>query len=126
MIAKKAEGMKFTINLITPDNDEKYVIEMSNATLTNIKGFQSENPDLTITMNRSDLDYVMMGVKTLDELIKTGVVKTKGNVKIIAQLKSALDYFEMGFEILPGTASKMVEKKTNPFQQDEPAVWGAE
>ncbi len=32
--------MKFTINLVTPDNGEKFIIEMENATLTNIAGFQ--------------------------------------------------------------------------------------
>ena len=37
MDSRKAEGMRFTINLITPDNGEKFVIELENATLTNIK-----------------------------------------------------------------------------------------
>ena len=44
MDSRKAEGMKFTINLITPDNGEKFIIEMENATLTNIAGFQATNP----------------------------------------------------------------------------------
>ena len=38
MDSRKAEGMRFTINLITPDNGEKFLIEMENATLTNIAG----------------------------------------------------------------------------------------
>jgi hypothetical protein len=36
---KKADGMQFTINLVTPDNGEQHAIEMSNAALTNIRGF---------------------------------------------------------------------------------------
>ncbi len=40
---------------MTPDNDEKFVVERSNATLTNIKGFTAAAADLTITMNRADL-----------------------------------------------------------------------
>ena len=44
MDPKKAEGMHFVINLVTPDNGEKYVVEMSNATLTNIKGVQAPKP----------------------------------------------------------------------------------
>ncbi|WP_425905240.1 alkyl sulfatase C-terminal domain-containing protein [Nitrobacter sp. TKz-YC02] len=52
---KKADGMQFTINLVTPDNGEQYAIEMSNATLTNIRGFQAKNPTLTVTVNRADL-----------------------------------------------------------------------
>ena len=30
-----------TINLITPDNGKKFLVELENATLTNIKGFRS-------------------------------------------------------------------------------------
>jgi linear primary-alkylsulfatase len=124
--SKKAAGMQFTINLITPDNGEKYVIDMSNATLSNIKGFQDAKPDLTITLNRKDLDDVMMGKKTMEEIIESGVAKTEGDASIISELKKALVQFELGFEILPGTASKMMKKKMNSFQQDLPAVAGAD
>ena len=79
----KAAGMEFKINLITPDNKEKHLIELSNATLNNIEGFQDENADLTVTINRSDLDLVMMGVKTLDDMIADGTAKTKGDKSVI-------------------------------------------
>ena len=52
MDSRKAEDMAFTINLVTPDNGEKYLIELSNATLTNIEGYQAENADLTLTIDR--------------------------------------------------------------------------
>ena len=42
MDSRKAEGMRFTINLVTPDNGEKFLIELENATLTNIQGFQAD------------------------------------------------------------------------------------
>ena len=35
--------MEFTINLVTPDNGEKFVLELFNATLTNIEGYQAED-----------------------------------------------------------------------------------
>jgi len=69
MDSRKAEGMRFTINLVTPDNGEKFLIEMENATLTNLAGFQAKNPDLTLTINRSDLEQTMMGAKTLEAQI---------------------------------------------------------
>ena len=34
MDSRKAEGLRFTINFVTPDNGEKFVVEMANATLT--------------------------------------------------------------------------------------------
>lgn len=115
---KKAENLHFSINLITPDNDEKYLVEMSNATLTNIKGVQSQKPDLTITVKRTDLDDVMMGVHSFEDLITAGKAKFEGDRKSYEQLKSVLVVFTPDFEILPGTSrpSKEESKEVNPFK----------
>jgi alkyl sulfatase BDS1-like metallo-beta-lactamase superfamily hydrolase len=121
MDSKKAEGMQFAINLVTPDNDEKYVVEMSNATLTNIKGFQAKDPDLTITINRSDLEQVMAGKITFDDQIKAGKAKLVGDRKPYEQLKSILVQFTPDFEILPGTKAKPSKSDKSPFEQDPPA-----
>jgi hypothetical protein len=72
MDSRRAEGMRFTMNLLTPDNGEKFIVEMENATLTNVAGFQANNPDLILTINRSDLEQTMMGTKTLDAQIADG------------------------------------------------------
>ena len=58
--SRKAEGLAFTINLVTPDNGEQHVLELSHSTLTNIQGYQAKNADLTITINRADLVPIMM------------------------------------------------------------------
>jgi alkyl sulfatase BDS1-like metallo-beta-lactamase superfamily hydrolase len=121
MDSKKAEGMKFTINLVTPDNDEKFVVEMSNATLTNIVGYQAANPELTVTINRSDLEQVMMGAANFDDQIAAGKAKLDGNKDVYEQLKSTLVQFELGFELMPGTGDASLSPKRTPFQQDEPA-----
>ena len=105
MDSQKAEGMRFTINLVTPDNGEKFLVELDNATLTNIEGFQSPNPDLTLTINRSDLELAMMGKKTLEQMIADGTAKTQGNVAILKQLASLMVDFDPRFQIMPGTAT---------------------
>jgi len=66
MDSRKAERMRFTINLVTPDNGEKFLIELANATLTNLKGYLADGPDLTLTINRSDLEQTMIGAKELE------------------------------------------------------------
>lgn len=48
MDSYEAEGMRFTMNLITPDNGEKFLVELENATLTNLPGFVAKKADLTI------------------------------------------------------------------------------
>ena len=111
MDSKKAEGLRFTINLITPDNGEKFVIEMENATLTNIQGFQAEKPDLTLTINRSDLEQSMMGVKPIEAQIKEGTAKVEGDVSILAKLASTMVEFDPRFEIMPGTKAVPVAEE---------------
>jgi len=116
MDSKKAENMEFTINLITPDNGEKFAIELSNATFTNVEGFLNENPDLTITIDRSDLSVIMMGQKSFAASIADGTAQVEGDVDILAQLAATLVTFEIGFEILPGTAGPAGEVDLNPYE----------
>jgi alkyl sulfatase BDS1-like metallo-beta-lactamase superfamily hydrolase len=101
---KKAEGLHYTLNLVTPDNGEKYAVELNNATLTNIEGFQAPRADLTLTINRADLNRVMMGVATFDQLAGEGKARFDGDRSVIAKLRDLLVSFTPDFEILPGTA----------------------
>ncbi len=103
MDSRKAEGMRFTINLITPDNGQKFLIEMENATLTNIEGFLSDKPDLTVTIKRTDLEQTMMGAKTLEAQIADGTAKAEGNLGVLKQLGSTMVDFDPRFPIMPGT-----------------------
>ncbi|WP_202921123.1 alkyl/aryl-sulfatase [Anatilimnocola aggregata] len=106
MDSRKAEGMRFTINLVTPDNGEKFLIEMENATLTNIQGFQAENPDLTVNINRVDLEQTMMGAKTLEAQIADGTAKVTGDVGVLKKLASTMIEFDPRFQIMPGTKAR--------------------
>ena len=103
MDSRKAEGLRFTINLVTPDNGEKFLIELENATLTNIQGFQAEKPDLTLTIKRSDLELAMMGAKPIEQQIKEGTAKFEGDIGILAKLAATMIEFDPRFEIMPGT-----------------------
>ncbi len=122
MDAKKAEGMAFKINLMTPDNDEKFVVEMSNGALTNIMGFQADDADLTITINRADLETVMMGAVRFDDQITNGKAKLKGNRDVYEQLKTTLVQFELGFELMPGTKEPDEPEAGNPFEAENPHI----
>ena len=119
--SKKADGKAFKINLLTPDNGEKFVVELSNGTLTNIEGFQDKNADLTITIKREDLVQTMMGAVSFDDQIKSGKAKLQGKRKPYEQLKAMLVHFDLGFEIMPGTGAKDLTPEQAPFEQEQPA-----
>jgi alkyl sulfatase BDS1-like metallo-beta-lactamase superfamily hydrolase len=91
------------MNLVTPDNGEKFIVELENATLTNIAGFQAENPDLSLTINRFDLEQTMMGIRPLEAQIADGTAKVEGDVGILKQLVATMVDFDPRFEIMPGT-----------------------
>ena len=93
----------------TPDNGEKFIIEMENATLTNIEGFLAEDPDLTLTINRSDLEQTMMGAKTLEDQIADGTAKIAGDASVLKKLASTMVDFDPRFEIMPGTKARDAE-----------------
>jgi hypothetical protein len=94
MDSRRAEDLNFTMNLVTPDNGEQFAIELANATLTNIQGFQVANPDFSMTINRSDLEQVMMGAKTLEALIGDGTAKVSGDVSVLGKLASLMVEFD--------------------------------
>ena len=117
--SKKSAGKQFKINLSTPDNGEKFVVELSNATLTNIEGFQADDADLSITINRSDIVQTMIGAVSFDDQIASGKAKFKGNRDVYEQLKALLVHFDLGFEIMPGTGARDLTPEENPFKQEE-------
>lgn len=117
MDARKAAGMAWTVNLITPDNGEKFKVEMSNSTLNNIQGFTDPKAVLTITLNRTDLTQVMMGASTFEQLEQEGKVRFDGDRRPFNELRSILTVFTPDFQIFPGTVNaRPVQTTVKPFQ----------
>ena len=115
-----AAGVTFTVNLVTPDTGETYAVELSNSTLTNLEGFLVEGPDLTITVDRSDLEEAMIGATTLQQLVINGVARLDGDPAVLAKLASLLVHFEVGFEIMPGTVHAAPKATTMGDFEQEP------
>ncbi len=101
--SSRADGNDYVINFITPDTEQTFVVEMSGGTLSNIEGYLSNNPDATVTMDRTDLDAVIMGQATLAEQLQDGYGTLQGDASVLLSLASVLIDFQTGFEILPGT-----------------------
>ena len=99
----KADGINFRINLVIPDESETHLLEMSNATLTNISDHQAKDANLTLTVNKVVLMQVMMGAAKLTDLIESGAAKAEGDLAVLGQLKASMGKFEPLFEIMPGT-----------------------
>ena len=122
MDSRRAEVLEFTMNLVTPDNGEQFIVELRNATLTNIEGFQAPDADLTLTINRADLELTMAGVKTLEAQIADGTARTEGDVAILGQLAALMVDFDPLFEIMPGSKARTEIVETEAFEAAVGAV----
>jgi alkyl sulfatase BDS1-like metallo-beta-lactamase superfamily hydrolase len=118
MDVKKVDGVNFVMNLVLPDNGEKFVLELSNSALTNIKGEQAAKPDLTLTINRTELEKIIGGTATFDQLIANGKAKLDGDRKHIDLLRASIVRFVPNFELLPGT--KSAESNDHKSAMDDP------
>lgn len=113
-----AEGQAFTVNLVTPDNGERYVVELSNGTLTNLEGFLADDPDLTLTVDRAALEEAMVGAVPLPALIADGRAQVGGDLSVLQKLAGMLVHFEVGFEIMPGTGAGRLSEPMEDFQAE--------
>jgi alkyl sulfatase BDS1-like metallo-beta-lactamase superfamily hydrolase len=122
MDSRRAQGLDFKMNLITPDNGERFVVELSNATLTNIEGYQADDADLTLTVNRSDLETVMAGEASFEDLLGDRRATFEGDISILGQLAALMVEFDPRFPIMPGTGARTEVSAETPFEGDIGAV----
>ena len=101
--SEKADEMNFIINFSSPDTGENFVIEMSGATLSVLEGYLAAQPDVSIEINRSDLEAVISGQETLASRLQAGYGSVSGDALVLAQLTAVIVDFEQNFEVLPGT-----------------------
>ncbi|WOX06814.1 alkyl/aryl-sulfatase [Microbulbifer pacificus] len=96
----KAEGKELIINFVLPDRDETFLLELANSHLNNIAGVQSKGADVTVTMNRSDLDKLFTKQQSFQELVKSGALKMDGEPQAFIQLMSMLEEFPFWFNVV--------------------------
>ena len=115
---KRAESASFVINLISPDVDEQFVVELANGTLTSLEGHLADNPDLTITINRSDIEQAMTGAVPLQQQVAAGTAQLDGDASVLMTLAGMLVHFDPTFEIMPGTERPAAAVDDDPFTQE--------
>lgn len=98
--AGKAEGEDMSINLVLPDRNEQYLLELKNSHLNNIKGVQSEEAGQTVTIDRADLNRLLLKEVSPVRLVFEGKLKSSGNPLLMAKLLGMLDDFEFWFDIV--------------------------
>jgi alkyl sulfatase BDS1-like metallo-beta-lactamase superfamily hydrolase len=115
--SRKAGADRFTINLMTPDIDERHVVELNDGVLTHIEGYRAAEADLTLTLERRDLDRIFLGRTKLPELVEAGKARAEGDVGVIERLVSYQIDFDPRFQMVPGAGQPAdAPLKPNPFE----------
>ncbi|HYZ73775.1 MAG TPA: alkyl sulfatase C-terminal domain-containing protein [Chthoniobacterales bacterium] len=78
--------------------------------------FVCKNPDLTITISRSDLEQVMMGKKTLEAQIVDGTAKIAGDASVLQKLVATIVEFDPRFKISSGTKPTAETEPVDPYE----------
>ena len=87
-------------------------------------GKQVSDADLTITIDRIDLEQTMMGAVSFDEQISAAKARLEGSRQVYEQLKPMLVHFDLGFEIMPGTGARDLTPSRTSFEQKDPGGTG--
>ena len=122
MDSSRAAGLSFTMNLIPPDTGETFLVELSNATLNNLAGYTADDADLTLTVNRADLERVTSGAATFDALLVDGTATHQGDIFILGQLAALMVEVDPRFEIMPGTKLRRDTAGAEAFEATVGAV----
>jgi linear primary-alkylsulfatase len=97
---EKAADTALTMNFIFPDINEKFVVELSNGSLHHIKGYQADDADTTITLDRATLNDIILKQTTLSDAIENNKITIDGNQESLNQLLSLMDSFNLWFNIV--------------------------
>ena len=99
--SRVAQNTPFTLNVVVPDIDETYFVEMSNGNLSNGLVSSLRNADATLYINKKDVTDILLQKTTLAELLKSKQAGIKGDTSVMKKLKLASVEFNPAFEIVP-------------------------
>lgn len=95
-----SDGKKIILNFNFKDTKQEYGLTLENSVLSYVPDKKLEQPDATITLNRSTLDNIALGMATVDEKVVSGEIQIEGKKEALDELLALLDRFEFWFNIV--------------------------
>lgn len=107
---EKAGQTEFKLNWIFPDTKQEYVLELQDAALSHMAGHQAPDAATTITLNRTDLDDILLGQLTFEKGIQDGKIEVEGDPDTLTAFLDMLDTFEFWFPIVTPVSMESANK----------------
>jgi alkyl sulfatase BDS1-like metallo-beta-lactamase superfamily hydrolase len=96
---EKAGDRRLTFVCELPDVSEVWTLFLRHGTLGHRTGAE-ESPDATLTIDRADLNRVILKQVDLESLLGDGTAKVEGDAQALHDLLGLLDDFEFWFNIV--------------------------
>ncbi|MCB0830400.1 MAG: MBL fold metallo-hydrolase [Solirubrobacterales bacterium] len=96
---QQAGDRRITLGCVFPDLGESWTLLLRHGALSHRRG-ASEEADATVTIDRSDLNDVILGTAPLTDQIADGRAKIEGDEEALHDLIGLLDDFEFWFNIV--------------------------
>lgn len=107
--ATKASGIQLNITLRLPDREEVFALEIRNSTLTAIQGHPNPYASVTVTIDRSDFEKMLLQPSLIPALIETQKLQMTGTPQDFFRFLGMLAQFEFWFDIVPTPLSSASE-----------------
>ena len=96
----KAEGKHVVLNWHFTDTDERYRVNLQNATLTWLPERQAERADAIISLERATLNSILLQQKSFPQAIQAGEIRIQGNRHKFVELLGLMDTFTPDFALI--------------------------
>lgn len=96
---EKAEGEQIAINFAFPDTGETFLLELENSVLNNTAGARSETANLSLEMDRTTLNKLILREAGFARLALTGDISFDGNPLAFRKLMKMMDEFDPWFPL---------------------------
>ena len=97
---KKAGGKVANVKLVMPDTKQSFLLTLENSVINHIKSRDGQKVDVTLTLNRAELNNILLGQAKLPGLIADGKAKVEGKQEALTDLLGSLEPFEFWFDIV--------------------------
>lgn len=102
----KAAGKTIKMNLDFPDTNQKYLLVVQYGVLQYHKDRQANDADVSLTLNRADLNQIIGGQLKFDQGIASGKIKVHGNSKRFDDFLALLDTFNPWYQVVMPIGTK--------------------
>jgi alkyl sulfatase BDS1-like metallo-beta-lactamase superfamily hydrolase len=96
----RAGGAQMVVNWRFRDSGESAASTLSHGALSTVVGKNAPNADATVTLSRAAFEAVIVGPRTISDVIQAGEATATGNVARVSELFGLLDDFEGAFPIV--------------------------